>query len=127
MADIQTITLLGRSHAVTLPDFAAAEELLAALGETKDGAPSRRLRAMSAIVGLCTRVGRESGADYAAHRFDALAYGGEVYSWLRGRKASPSEIATAALTILGPLTDSLFPREQEVTDAMGKSAVDVAS
>jgi hypothetical protein len=127
MADILNISLLGRSHAITLPDFAAAEELLAALGETKDGAPSRRLRAMSAIVGLCTRIGRESGADYAAHRFDALAYGGEVYGWLRAKGAKPADIATAAMVILGPLSESLFPREQEVTDAMGKSAVDVAS
>ena len=81
--------------------------LLAALGETKDGAPSRRLRAMSAIVGLCTRVGRESGADYAAHRFDALAYGGEVYGWLRAKGAKPADIATAAMVILGPLSESL--------------------
>ena len=122
MADLPTVSLLGRVHVVSMPDLAACEELLAAIGETRGRTGSARLRAFAACLGLCTRLGREAGADYAALRFDPLAYGGAVYSYLRTQGADHASIATAAVALLAPLGDAAFPRKTEVDDAMGKSA-----
>ena len=127
MVTVQSITLLGRSHAIALPDFAAREELMVALGETQARAGSARLRAYAAALGLCTRLGRESGADYAGHRFDALAYGGAVYSYLREQGATPADVATAAVPLAAILAESTFPRQAEVDTAMGKSEAEGVS
>jgi hypothetical protein len=123
------IDLLGRKHAVTLPDFATREELFSAWVEARNADNSARLmRVYSATLGLCTRIGRESGASYPACRCDVLAYGGLVYSWLRDPpvnptaepgdpkppKAKPEEIVKAALPILLLIAEATYPREVEV-------------
>lgn len=123
----QSTEALGRSHLIRPPDFAATEELLVAFSETAKRPGSAQLRVWSAMLGICTRLGRDSGADYAAHRFDVLAYGGEVYSWLRKQGMSPAEIATAAGPVLTVLAESAFPRASEVEAAAGNSVGSVAS
>lgn len=115
------VALLGRDHTVTLPDFAAREELLIAYGENRHRKGVAVLRVYSAMLGLCTRLGRESGADYARHRFDVLAYGGEVYGWIRQRGGSPADLATAAAPLLAALSENLFPSDAEVAGAAGNS------
>lgn len=122
MPDIVKIELIGRSHAVVLPDFAAREELVMALSECARKRGIALLRVYSAMVGLCTRVGRDSGADYATARYDVLGYGGAVYGWLRAQGASPAQIGAAATVIAPLLTESLFPRQEEVDAALGNSA-----
>lgn len=117
----QRIALLGEHHAVTLPDFAAREELLVAYGEVRKRGGIALLRVYAAAVGLCTRVGRRSEADYTRHRFDVLAYGGEVYGYLRKQKATPEQIANAALPIIAAIGAELYPRESEVDAAAGNS------
>lgn len=111
-----TITILGREWPVKIPpQFAVREELVAALGEASDHG-GRTMRAYGAIVGVCTTVGREAGADYVKARFDAFAYGGAVYGWLREQGATPQDVTTAGAAIFPALTAGLFPREPEVKE-----------
>lgn len=107
------VKLLGE-HAVTLPDFAAREELLVAYGESQKRKGVALLRAYAAFLGLCTRLGRRAGADYGQHRFDALSYGGQVYGWLREQGLSTSEIAAAAVPLVEVVSEATFPRESEI-------------
>lgn len=135
------IEIGGTKHAVVLPDYTAREELLAAYFALKDTGGVGLLRVYAAMIGLCTRIGRRSGVDYQAERFDVLAYGGKVYAWLRKgcpeltkseafpdgglmrtcpQVAIPDIVAVGA--ILKPLIEAdTFPSEDEVKDATGKS------
>ena len=113
------IHLLGKDHAITLPDFTAREELLVAYHEGNTRKGITLLRAYSAILGLCTRLGRSCGADYGKHRFDALAYGGEVYGWLRQQGATQADIAAQAIPVLTLLVEKSFPTVAEVETAKG--------
>lgn len=110
------VPLLGRNHAVTLPGFAEREELIVCYGEAYNRKGVTLARAYSALVGLTTRLGKESGVDYAACRFDALDYGGKVYAWLRKQGATATQIQEAAIPIANALIDALPPRENEVAD-----------
>jgi len=121
MGDPIHVELLGRSHAVTLPDFAAREELVVAYSEAHGKRGVAALRVYSAALGLCTRLGKESGADYAKHRFDVLSYGGEVYGWLRKQGLDPVDIGKAGAPIIVALSEALFPRQDEVETAAGNS------
>lgn len=118
-AEIQRIELLGDKHAVILPDFAAREELAVAWGQARDRGGIALLRVLSAALGLCTRLGRQAGADYAKHRFDVLAYGGEVYGWLRSKGATPAEVRDAAMPVLVQVVRATFPTDDEVEAAAG--------
>lgn len=120
---MDTVDLGGETHAVTVPrDFAICEELVVAYSGAVQRGGVSALRAGAAILGLCTRLGRLSGADYAAHRFDALAYGGEVYGWLRrSKRCEIGEIGRAASAIFPRLLEATFPREAEVEGALGNS------
>lgn len=123
MADITHIELYGERHAVVVPqDYAVVEEIIVAYtGATQRGGVAAQ-RVYAAIVGLCTRVGRSAGADYAAHRFDVLAYGGAVYGWLRReKKCDIPSIGRAAATVYPLLLAAAFPREEEVAAELGKS------
>lgn len=115
------VTLLGRPHAVVMPDFATREDLVVAYGEARNKRGVALLRVYSAALGLCTRLGRESGVDYTSHRFDALSYGGEVYGWLRGAGVSQGDIAEQAIPVIVAVAEATFPRQAEVDVARGKS------
>lgn len=112
------VSLLGE-HAVTLPDFAAREELMVAYGEARNKKGVALLRVYGAVLGLCSRLGKRAEADYAASRFDVLAYGGEVYGWLRGQGVTPAQVAEAALPVIVAISEATFPRESEVKQALG--------
>lgn len=117
-----TATILGKPHAVVMPDFAVREELVSAYGDAARRGGSAVMRAYGAILGLCCpSLGRASGADYAAARFDALAYGGKVYGYLREHGASPADVAAAAVPLVVQVVEATFPRQEEVDAAMGKS------
>lgn len=119
--DAEQIELLGRKHGVLLPDFATREELVASFAATTSRGGTAVLRCYAALIGLCTRIGRESGADYAAHRFDPLAYGGQVYGWLREQDVSVANIGTVGIRLLNMVVLETFPRKAETDDALGKS------
>lgn len=108
------INILGKEYAVKVPpQFAVREELVFAYGDAV-GNVSRQLRVASAVLGLCTPLGAEAGCDYAKARFDVLAYGGAVYSWLRQRGAAPVDILAQATPIVEWIALQVFPREDEV-------------
>lgn len=121
IAEPVRVTLLGEQHALVLPDFATREEIATAYVDARNAPANVQLRALSAAVGLCTRIGRHAGADYAAHGFRVLSYGGEVYSYLRSNGATPAQIAEAAATIVRAISDGLWPRRQEVQAELGNS------
>jgi hypothetical protein len=108
------IKLLGKVYPVKVPpQFAVREELVFAYGDA-EGNVSRKLRVASAALGLCTPLGAEAGCDYVKARFDVLAYGGAVYSWLRQRGAAPVDILTQATPLIEWTALQVFPREDEV-------------
>lgn len=111
------VTLLGRKHAVTMPDFAAREDVIVRYGATskKGGVPL--LRCYAAALGLCTRLGRESGADFAACSYDILGYGGQVYSYLREQGCSAAQIAEAALPVVAAIGQATYPRQKDLDEA----------
>lgn len=117
--DLVKISLLGEHHAVALPNFATREELVTKFSEVKDRKGGPVLRVCGAMLGLCTRLGSRAGADYAKHEYNVLAYGGEVYSWLRQQGVSPEEVVRAAGPVLELLARSLFPSDAEVAAARG--------
>lgn len=121
MAETPHIDVGGRKHAVIMPDFAAREELLVAYGGARDRGGVALLRVYAAAIGLCTRLGREAGADYGAHRYDVLAYGGAVYGWLRQGGASVKLIAELGGPLIVSVSESLYPRQSEVDAAAGNS------
>lgn len=117
-----TATILGKPHAVALPDFAIREELVSAYGDAAKRGGSALMRVYGAVLGLCCpSVGRAAGADYAAARFDALAYGGKVYGHLREKGMAPADVAAAAIPLVVQVVEATFPRQEEVDSAMGKS------
>lgn len=122
MSELIQVVILGRQRTVTLPDFAAREEIAAAYGEALKRGGIALLRVYAAGIGLCTGAARDSGASYAKHRFDLLSYGGEVYGWLREQGMSPKEIATVGVTIVETVSTALFPRKSELEEAAGNSA-----
>lgn len=86
MADVVRVEILGRKHAVTLPSsLIQREELYLAWAEARDGEGPvyRNVRLACALVGACTRIGRESGVTYEGSGCDAAVYGGRVYDHLR--------------------------------------------
>ena len=120
-AEPKHVSLQGRNHAVTLPDFAAREELVVAYGEARNKRGGSLLRVYAAFLGLCTRLGREAGADYGECRYDALAFGGKVYSYLREKGVTPAQLSEAAIPVVVHVAEATFPRAEEVEAEMGNS------
>jgi hypothetical protein len=123
------ILILGQSYPVNPlpgPDaFAVAEEFLAARDHAltvyaSDAEAGRPLvvRVTAAALGLVTRIGRESGLSYAGCGYSMLAYGGAIYSYLRAKGASASEIMEAASPCAQAILLSIAPRENEVQAAV---------
>lgn len=118
---MQTITLLGKAHTITLPGppdgYMVIEELLLAWTKAdKSGDMMLVARANCAMIGMTTRIGRLSGADYRQSH-QPLVYGGAVYTWLAGEKADPTEVAVAATKCLEALLEARFSRDTEVKAA----------
>lgn len=106
-----TIKILGADHAVTLPDFATREDLAIAMGGSTGVG---RLRVCAAFVGLCTPVGRQSGADFAALDYAVVPYGRAVYSYLREQGATVGEVMAAGAVITPIVVEAIAPRKVEV-------------
>lgn len=117
------VKLLGREHTVVLPGFAEREELATARHEvaTAKLAPFAKFRRLAAAVGLCTRIGRESGQTLSAHGWDLLSYGGAVYGWLREHGAEPKDLVAPGFACMEACAGNLFPRKSEVDAAVGNS------
>lgn len=113
-----------------LPLFVEREELFAAwapLQAAAGGAPDvaavlALCRVYGAALGLSTAIGKASKADYTARKNDPIAYGGDVYSFLRENGANQPDIIRAALPILEEIAERLWPREEEVAAAAVPSA-----
>lgn len=117
--DNATVSLLGKNHHVVLPDFATREELIVAYGESAKKGGVALLRVYAAVLGACTRIGREADADLAACRYDILTFGGKVYSYLREQGVSPKDIADQALPVVILIGNSTFPRQNAVEETEG--------
>jgi hypothetical protein len=112
-----TVSILGKDYPVKLPpQFAVKEELIVAYGES-EGNTSQRQRVCAAVLGICTDLGRQAGADYVKARFNVLAYGGAVYGWLREQGAEMEDVPTAAAPLVRELFARVFPRKPEVEEA----------
>lgn len=109
------VELLGRKHTIVLPGFAEREECVVLWTQIdfKQGM-IRNLRRYAAAIGLCTRIGRESGQTLAEHNYDMMSYGGAVYSWLRENGAEPVDLRQPGESCMSACNDSLFPRKIEV-------------
>lgn len=108
------VTILGKVYAVRPPvQFSPKEALLVAISETA-GMTFQRQIAQAAVVGMCTKLGTEIGADFVKARFDALAYGNAVYSHLRTHGMKMEELPEIAGPIIAELSRQVFPREAEV-------------
>jgi hypothetical protein len=121
------VDLLGKKHAVVLPDYAAREEVMVAYGESRNKKGVALMRVYSAALGLSTRLGRMAGADYAACRFDVLAYGGAVYSYLREQGVTMEQLSSAAIPLVIQISEATFPRKEEIDEAAGNSGGVAAS
>ena len=110
---MEPIRILG-PQPVTLPDFADREHRARGFLESEKSAHRSIMRIYSAYLGLCTPLGKAARADFLKHRCDVLAYGGAVYSYLRGKGVTAGEIAEAAMPLVGLIYEHLAPREQEV-------------
>lgn len=108
------VTLLGERHSVSLPGFAEREELINEWASVETNGPLASLRLAAAAIGLCTRVGRRVKASYTKMGCSPLAYGGEVYGFLRESGATPEEIGEAGVICLKELRAALAPREPDV-------------
>ena len=126
MSDVPQVEILGRKHAILLPGLAEREEIILALGD-EDASPAVKRRARAAALGLCTRLGRESGTTLAAHGYDVLAYGGAVYGWLREQGATMMDVAVQGNACIDAVAMGLAPREAEVESALGNSGAGEAS
>lgn len=108
--DVVEVTILGRVHALRLPDHATRQELVEAL------ASPALLRVCAAYVGLCTRVGQEAAAEvrglsYVACGCSVLEYGGRLYGYLVERGVSIEEIDAAGAVLIRAVTLSRLPVE----------------
>lgn len=119
MADLVKIKLLGKEHAIRVPQppmgIAIIEDLNAAWWPAIDVGGMRMMRASAAFIGLCTRLGAEAKADYARYQCDPIVYGGHVYGWLTQQGASQKDIVDAAVEISKVVLEHLHPRESEVS------------
>lgn len=117
--DPVTVELLGRKHAVRVPDFATCEAILveynACVGHNR---PMQLAWLCAAVLGVTTRIGGESGADLAAFRYDLLAYGQKVYAYIRNkdRKVTGNVLYQSVTPILRMVGDA-FVSEAEVEEA----------
>jgi hypothetical protein len=110
-----------RQHSYRDPGYAIKDELSAAAhNATNENGPM--LRVLAATVGLCTRLGTESKLDYVKAGCNPLRYGGAFLEWFRSQPgADTSALIEAGAAILRAIREDLFPREAEVTEALGKS------
>lgn len=121
MDEVIKITLAGKQHAVTAPPSIIGQEELYyawqdAIGNPRGGL--RVIRVAFALVGMCTRIGRESGATYAASGCDALVYGGCVYDWFAARNhVDAKEAVAAAVVICGVLVTNLHALREAQSQA----------
>lgn len=116
-----SIKLAGKEWAVTLPDFAAREEIALAWHEAaskSDGAALRRVA--GAAIGLCTGVGKRTGVTFAGTGL--LMYGGAVYSWLREQREGIPTVMEMGGQVVALCAESVFPREAEVESRVSFSA-----
>lgn len=121
------IELLGRRHGFRPPPPHVAEEIVTAWGEVRRRRGVAVLRAYGAAIGLCTRLGQESGADYAGCRFDPLEYGGEVYAWLIAQGATIEQIGAAGAALVSAAAEVRWPRKAAVDAAEKNSGAGEAS
>lgn len=119
---IVKIALLGKQHVVTAPPSIIDQEEIYLAWQEVTGNPRggmRVLRAAFALVGMCTRIGRESGVTYAAAGCDPLVYGGRVYDWTAAKAAvDAKEAVTAAGVISGVLVANLRALQEAQAQAV---------
>lgn len=106
------------SWPVTLPDFVVRQELTTAWVECGEDYMALR-RVCAAAVGLCTRVGKLSRADYARHNCNVRSYGGAVYNYLHDQGESLETVMRAGYAILAHIAEQMSPSKEEVDGRVG--------
>ena len=103
-----------RTYPLQLPNsIVEREDVCLALGQAGIAVGPMR-RAHGAAIGLCCPpVARMAGADYARSGYQALAVGGQVYSYLRGQGFSMKTLGELAREANRMCAESL-PKEAEV-------------
>jgi hypothetical protein len=106
-----------RLHAVAPPpSITEQEEIFMAYRDARRVRGGKAMpRAAAALVGLCTRIGRESGVTYAECGFDPLAYGGRVLDWIRLQPGNVDGLVEAAEAIYPVLVRSITARNEAAT------------
>lgn len=116
---VPKITVLGKEHAVVLPNFAAREELAHARSKSARRKGSAAFRVIGAALGLCTRLGRDEYANTSLVEcdYDLHDYGGRVYSYLMTHGGDQDEIFAMGVKVLDLVEANMFPRAIEVEEA----------
>lgn len=117
MSTLVTINLLGKDWPVSAPEgpsgFTSCEEWREML---RDSSEAQGFRVMGSAIGLTTRVARDSGITLEKCGYKMLAYGGEIYGWLRQQGATNDELLIAAPICYRVLMPAKPPSEAEVKD-----------
>lgn len=93
-----------------------------ALEAAEAGGGSALARVYAAVIGLSTRVGRDSRVDFGACNCNVLVYGGRILDWLHDQGALATDIANAGAEITSRIIDTLAPSADEVAAAEKNSA-----
>ena len=111
-----TVQLKGVDHPVALPGFAEREDI-ATVYTAEEGRPRRQTRVLYAALGLCLpQLG--GGLDaFEAADLDPVKYGGRFYSSCMADGHKRAELIAAAVECFRLVCESLFPREEEVSEA----------
>lgn len=112
------VTIGPNTWPVVFPDYATRQDLAVAWAENSENVMALR-RVAAAAVGLCTRVGRLSKADYGRCKCDPLVYGGAVFSYLHEQGVTMEDTMRAGMAILSGLALSMAPSEPEVEERAG--------
>jgi len=119
----QTVEILGAQHVTEKPSFAMREALIMAWGKYQsDRDDLHFLWVYSAVIGECSALSGLARTSFFDNDANLLKYGAAMYSWLSEQGATKSDIAQAALSLLGPMAKELFPRESEVSAVAGFSS-----
>ena len=117
MSTLVTVNLLGKDWPVTKPEgpsgFTSCEEWREML---RDSTEPQGFRIMGSAIGLTTKVARDSGITLEKCGYKMLAYGGEIYGWLRQQGATNEELLAGAPVCYRVLMPVRPPTEAEVAD-----------
>ena len=118
MTSTLSVKIGPNSWPVTLPDLVTRQELVTAWVDAGEDFMALR-RVAAAAIGLCTRVGKLSRADYARHGCNIRSYGGAVANYLHEQGEDVEPVMRAGMAILAHVAEHEAPSKEEVDDRAG--------